>query len=141
MYRLVCATSGQAFLVDTGVAVSLLPRGFSSGPVQENVGDNPVLQTANGDFLPSFGSQKLQMNFDSKLHFHTFVIADVVEPMLGWDFLSQHLAVIIARDPRTYFQCVCEAASLSSANANFVRYRRPVRQRTVTARQSNSVGK
>ena len=117
MYRLVCAASGQAFLVDTGAAVSLLPRGF-----HENVGDNPVLQTANGDFLPMFGSQKLQMNFDNKLHSHTFVIADVVEPMLGWDFLSQHLAVIIARDPRTYFQCVCEAASLSSANANFVPY-------------------
>ena len=75
-------------------------------------------------------------NFDNKLHVHTFVIADVVEPMLGWDFLSQHLAVIVAKDPHTYFQCVCEAASTVPAQASFVPYRRPTKQRSAPVRQS-----
>ena len=75
--------------------------------------------------------RELKMIFDNKIHAHTVIVADVVEPMLGWDFLSQHRAVIVTHDPHTYFQCTCEAASLSSPRSNFVPYRRPVKQRTV----------
>ena len=129
MYQITCATSGQAFLVDTGAAVSLLPRSLG-GPVPSSDSESPVLQTANGGILQTYGTIQRRMNFDGKLHIHTFVIADVIEPMLGWDFLSNHLAVIVAKGPHSYFQCVCEPAAPTAkpARAAFVPYRRPSNQ-------------
>ena len=77
--------TGHRFLVDTGAAVSVLPR---KSMVSKPTHVVDVLRAANGSAIPMYGTKSLTVTLGLRRSFRwLFVIADVSHPILGADFL------------------------------------------------------
>ena len=88
-------TSGIRFLADTGVAVSILPP--SEG---DRVSKQPAynLLAANGTPIATYSTKVMSLNLGLKKRFTwPFVIAEVTQPILGYDCLHHHDLVVDAR--------------------------------------------
>ena len=86
-----CTLSGLLCLVDSGAAVSILPR---DTPGRDISGPLPSLTAANGQQMHCYGLRQAAVSIGGAVHRHTFAIADTSTPILGWDFLHQHAAVL-----------------------------------------------
>ena len=82
------AISGLVFLVDSGSSFSLLPHHSLEVPT------GPLLHTANGTPLPTWGIRKSFVRFGSYTFSFNFLLALVSLPSLGSDFLSHHRLLI-----------------------------------------------
>ncbi|XP_069182476.1 uncharacterized protein [Procambarus clarkii] len=81
----------RRFLVDTGAAASVLP------PPQVKPTRTPGLElrAANGTSVRTYETRALLLHFASLGSFTwTFLIADVEQPILGWDFLQHHRLIV-----------------------------------------------
>jgi len=81
-------SSRAQFLVDTGAAVSVIPRILSHHtPTPSHV----KLYAANNTAIATYGEERLILNlgFPKKYPWH-FIIANVTHPILGADFLSHY---------------------------------------------------
>ena len=79
--------SGRHLLVDTGAAVSVWPQAdYPSAPRDITRG----LQAVNKSTITSFGETGRELRFDRKIYKTKFIIANIKEPLLGWNFLLEH---------------------------------------------------
>ena len=75
--RVWCYRTGRSFLVDTGAAVSVVPRGWADGELQPD--PDVQLKAVNGSNLPTYGKKKLKSDTTKKcssIHFiwHLFYL-------------------------------------------------------------------
>ena len=71
-------------LLDTGAAISCYPR--SAFP---NAKPDPtrLLQAVNGAKVETYGSRQVKIDLGGRTYTHTFVLASITEPILGFDFV------------------------------------------------------
>ena len=82
-----CNKLKMSFLVDSGAAVSIVPRSRVKGDV--TVSQDVKLRAVNGSAIQTYGKRTFRLQL-GRAHFtHTFVVADL-PGVLGWDWLSQH---------------------------------------------------
>ena len=80
--------SGRRFLVDTGAAVSVLPYKSTGGS------PDAFLSAANGSKIATYGTRTLPLRLGGNAYSHTFVLADVSNPILGADFLGANNLIV-----------------------------------------------
>lgn len=80
--------SGRRFLVDTGAAVSVLPYKPIAGR------PDSYLNAANGSKIATYGTRTLPLRLGGNAYSHTFVLADVSNPILGADFLGANNLIV-----------------------------------------------
>ena len=102
------------YLIDTGAAVSVLPRSCANGTVDA---DSLPLVAANNYTITTYGSSKRIVDAGLKREYSwTFIVADVKQPILGADFLIHYNLLVdlsgrCLRDMRTR---LARPATLSS---------------------------
>ena len=84
----VCDESGVSFLLDTGAAISCLPPTFLPSGKPVTPPDPLHAETATGCPMKIHGSTLLNFSLLGEKFSHRFQIADVQEPILGFDFLQ-----------------------------------------------------
>ncbi|KFD65158.1 hypothetical protein M514_11382 [Trichuris suis] len=111
--------SGTSFLVDTGSQVSVLPR---SRFHQTTTSPHPCLIAANGARITTYGRRHLMIDLDlGKLMHWSFIIADVLRPILGADFLRHYNLLVDMNQHRlvdgTTFTTAAGSLSATVTNA------------------------
>ncbi|CAH8500953.1 unnamed protein product [Schistosoma haematobium] len=88
--------TGTQFLVDTGAEVSVVPP----TALEKSTPDPKLkLQAANRSDIKTYGKRRLQLNFGPKSNFSwSFIIADVLVPIIGIDFLQFHKILVDVRN-------------------------------------------
>lgn len=77
--------SGARFLIDTGAEISVVPP----TKADRSKSQGQVLRAANASSIATYGLRSLTLDFGLRCIFRwVFVIADVVQPIIGSDFLS-----------------------------------------------------
>ena len=99
------------YLVNTGASASILGINMLSDAEKRSMQDpavDPVQVLAlNGDNIKVFSKIYHTVSIDNKLHRHQFLITALPRPLLGWDFLRTHHAVIKATPEEVKFHCKC----------------------------------
>ena len=73
-----------------------------------DIDDDPVQVLAvDGNDIKVFGKLYRTIGIDDKLHRHLFLVTALPRPLLGWDFLRAHHAVIFAAPEQVHFRCEC----------------------------------
>lgn len=78
----------MTFVIDTGASLSIIPFKYTNGIVIE---PSPVsISSCTGDGITCYGQARLEIQIPglSRSFMWTFVVADVVFPLLGFDFLE-----------------------------------------------------
>ena len=86
----VCESSGIEFLVDSGAAVSVLPKSYLQSSPELKTHVPVVAITATGRPIETCGSRMLTFNVIGEKFVHKFIVANVDLPILGWDFVSTY---------------------------------------------------
>ena len=82
-----CSRTKRSFLVDSGAAVSVVPRGAAK---HLEVDGAVSLKAVNGSLIPTYGKQTFRLQLGQRAHFtHTFLVADLPIGILGWDFIQK----------------------------------------------------
>ena len=74
--------SKKSFLVDTGASLSILPHKLSDSVF------GPKLVSVNGSAIPAWGFKNVTVQFGLYTFTYRFLLADVKNPILGFDFLK-----------------------------------------------------
>ena len=84
--------AGVKFLVDSGSAISLLPRSYA----QQKANSHELrLTAANGSNIATFGERVLTVDLGLRRAFSwAFVVADVRSAILGTDFLTYYDLIV-----------------------------------------------
>ncbi|CAH8673085.1 unnamed protein product [Schistosoma rodhaini] len=88
--------TGTQFLVDTGAEVSVVPP-----TALEKKTPDPILKlrAANRSEIKTYGKKHLRLHFGPKSNFSwNFIIADVLVPIIGVDFLQSHKILVDVRN-------------------------------------------
>jgi len=115
-------TSGRQFLIDTGADVSVIPAPITGRRMPSNF----QLSAANSSKINTFGRKVLTLNLGLRRNFTwSFIIADVVKPILGADFLSHYgLLVDVSKqsliDPLTTMNSICKISKGLHSNLSLV---------------------
>merc|ERR1712026_52641 len=87
--RIWCNKLKMSFLVDSGAAVSIIPRSRVKEVTGTSNFDNVKLRAVNGSEIQTYGKRTFRLQM-GRAHFtHTFVIADL-PGVLGVDWMSRH---------------------------------------------------
>ena len=95
-------TTTLKFIVDTGASISIIPTSRLNGLT---LNPTPVsLTTANGEKIKCHGQGNLEIGIPSlKRSFSwTFVVADITNPLLGFDFLNEFGLIIDCKNKTIY---------------------------------------
>ena len=90
------------FIVDTGASISIIPASRLNGVT---LNPTPVsLTTANGEKIKCHRQANLEIGIPSlKRSFSwTFVVADITNPLLGFDFLNEFGLIIDCKNKTIY---------------------------------------
>lgn len=91
--------NGFNFLVDTGANVSVLPN--IKKIINRSEEQKYTLYAANGTQIKTFGTKTLVLDLNLRRSFKwTFIIADVRQPILGADFLSNYNLLVDVKKKR-----------------------------------------
>ncbi|XP_068975999.1 uncharacterized protein [Bombus flavifrons] len=83
--------SEYSFLVDTGASLSTFPRNKVPGRTTRIKDENFYLIAANGARIDTYGPIQVYLNLGAKWKFQwQFIVADVIEPTIGMDFMQYH---------------------------------------------------
>ena len=86
--RVWCNKLKMSFLVDSGAAVSIMPRSRVKDK-DVTVAEDVKLRAVNGSVIQTYGKRSFRLQM-GRAHFtHTFVVADL-PGVLGFDWMSQH---------------------------------------------------
>ena len=103
---LATAFSEQAswgILVDTGAATSVAPKSFASDIELSPVPSTLQLTTASGEAITTYGLRRVHLQCRGLSFEVSFVIADVVTPLLGLEIMIQDsLSLTIDHDFQHY---------------------------------------
>ena len=92
-----------ALLVDTGAATSVAPKSFAPHLELSPAPSTFQLATATGEAIKIFGLRHVHVQCQDLSFKVSFVIADVVTPILGLDTLLEHnLSLNFGHDDRTF---------------------------------------
>merc|ERR1712026_205104 len=87
--RIWCNKLKMSFLVDSGAAVSIIPRSRVKDVTFTGSSGDVRLRAVNGSAIQTYGKRTFRLQM-GRAHFtHTFVIADL-PGVLGFDWMSQH---------------------------------------------------
>ena len=89
--------SGQRFLVDTGAEISVFPSSIKDRRSERS---GPPLAAANGSAISTYGTRNISLEFHSRTFNWSFTIADVVQPLLGADFLRAFSLLVDLKSKR-----------------------------------------
>ncbi|XP_020297398.1 uncharacterized protein LOC109861952 [Pseudomyrmex gracilis] len=90
--------TGAKFLVDTGLELSVLPRGWTGRQVRPA---SLKLYAANGTPIRTYGERRMDLNLGLRRSYvWPFIVADVSQPILGADFLSRYNLLVDMRSKR-----------------------------------------
>ena len=95
-------TTTLKFLVDTGASISIIPASRLNGVT---LNPTPVsLTTVNGEKIKCYGQANLEIGIPSlKRSFSwTFVVADITNPLIGFDFLNEFGLIIDCKNKTIY---------------------------------------
>ena len=99
LLRLYDKNTKLKFLIDTGVALSVLPAERSDRFKKSDV----TLRAANNSIINTYGSRQLILDFGLPRSLTwRFLVADVTQPIIGADFLLQH-KLLVDLDRRRLF--------------------------------------
>ena len=84
------AAETWALLVDTRAATSVAPQGFASHLELSPAPSTFQLSTATGQAMKTYGLRQVHLQCHGLSLTVSFVIADVVTPLLGFDTILQH---------------------------------------------------
>ncbi len=82
--------TGRRFLVDTGAEVSVYPA-HATNRVDMT---GPTLAAANGTSIRTFGKRTLKFHIGRQPFSWEFLLADILKPLLGADFLRAHALMV-----------------------------------------------
>ena len=99
-----------SYLVDTGAAISLVP--FKS-PLKAS---GPEIVNVSGQKISTWQFVSKTLHFGPRKFFHTFLQAEVSQPILGMDFLSLHSLSIDIQQNRVIFPPSKPAAQNSQSD-------------------------
>ena len=78
--------SKEHLLIDSGAQISVWPRSrFPEAKLDPYVS----IQAVNKSKIETFGKKEIAVRFGRKQYNHTVIIADVDQPVLGWDFCKK----------------------------------------------------
>ena len=101
LITIACEDSGCSFTLDTGSAISLLPRGFTP-PTQARslgVGEPLSARGPGGEDLPLHGSAFHRFTLLGEKFVHRFFLADVDNAILGIDFMRAYRLAVSPAPP------------------------------------------
>ena len=84
--RVYDANSKAWFLVDSGAAVSIIPNKWHPRTTPDT---GRALQAVNGTRIATYGVKNLHLRMGHTYN-HTFIVSDVEEPVLGFNFLMDN---------------------------------------------------
>lgn len=91
--------SGFRYLIDTGATLSCFPRTLVSRKSLEL--SNLVLHAANDTVIKTYGFKHMQLDFGlSRIYQFKLIIADVMHPILGADFLEKYGLLVDVKNRR-----------------------------------------
>ena len=109
--------SGKAFLIDSGAEVSVFP----ATPADRKSQPLFTLQAANKSSIPAYGERSLTINLGLRRNFTwLFIVADVAQPIIGADFLSNFSLLIDVRN------CILTDVTTSLSTRGFRSYKQSV---------------
>ena len=115
LFRVHDFISGLEFLVDMGSQVSILP------PSDWDHQHSPcglLLVAANGATIATFGSRFRSLCFGSSQFSWSFVVAEVMQPILGADFLSANSLLVDVRRRRLVHAETFESVTVFPASTS-----------------------
>ena len=83
--RLFDGVTKTHMLCDTGSMVSIFPR-----TKQEKLSKSCILRAVNGSSIKTFGKKEVTLRLGRKTYKLDVVIAEVDQPIIGWDFISRY---------------------------------------------------
>ena len=90
-------------LVDTGAATSVAPKSFASDVELSPVPSTLQLTTASGEAITTYGLRRVHLQCRGLSFEVSFVIADVVTPLLGLEIMIKHsLSLTVEHDFQHY---------------------------------------
>ena len=100
----------------TGASVSIVPKNIINDALIKPT--NVSLSTATGEYITTFGETTLELNLSSlRRNFTwTFVVADVTNPLLGFDFCSRYGLAINCKTGQLLDSITCRSINLSYVN-------------------------
>ena len=79
-------SNGLSYLIDTGAAVSCYPVSRVNRPISD---PKVTLQAVNGSRIKTFGKRTFRFKFGTLSFTHNFVVSDIPQVVLGWDWLTK----------------------------------------------------
>ena len=96
--------SGKNYLVDTGACASVIPATAHARKCQEG----ESFGNASGGGIKTYGTSQIPLHFGEGHRFtQTFTIADVTQPILGFDFFEHNRLKIMLK---TVFSSIMKTA-------------------------------
>ena len=112
--------SGRKWLVDGGALVSILPPTTAQRTAGPSASHH--LTAANGSPISTYGSVIYEVALGKRLFSHSFIVADVQQPILGADFLATFALAPNHRDGTVLcldtLEVVAKSTSPSSTTTN-----------------------
>ena len=108
-------------MIDTGAAVSVLPRSCANGTVDA---DSLPLVAANNSTITTYSTSKCIVDVGLKREYSwTFIVADAKQPILGADFLIHYNLLVdlsgrCLRDMRTTLAIPATLSSIKPLSLN-----------------------
>ena len=86
LLKLRCSKNKLDFLIDSEASCSTVPKSLYNSNFKDG-----VLQAANGTKIFTYGNINLHLNLGFRRNMYlNFILADVLEPILGADFLEKY---------------------------------------------------
>jgi hypothetical protein len=88
-----------SYLVDTGAARCTFPRSKLPRYATRAKDENYYMIAANGTKIDTYGPIQVYLNMGCKWRFEwQFIVADVISPVIGMDFLQHHAVLVDTRN-------------------------------------------
>ena len=109
-----------SFLVDSGSDLSLLPASYADTTTDSSSSQHISMTAANGSSISSYGTKLITFDIQSlrQSFSWTFTVAEVNQPILGYDFLQHYGLVIDCRRGTLRRSTTVNAVSASQAGAS-----------------------
>ena len=84
--------SKEWLLIDSGAQISIWPKSkFPSAEYDPNMS----IQAVNKSKIVTYGKRDITVRFGRKHYHHTVIIADIAQPILGWDICRKYLLSLV----------------------------------------------
>ena len=114
--------SGSKILIDSGAMCSVWPKAWRPTAVKDTT---CALRAVNGSQISTYGKDQVSIQLGRKKYTHTVIIADIQEPIIGWDWMrAKRLSLVWAAD----------------GNLNLMDYRASITVPTTIATESTVAG-